>query len=451
MCILFGVIVSLTVIELSLRAGAFAISTLQEYKNTLKLREKAEITIMCIGESTTAGPYPDILEKVLNERSRTNKFRVINKGLGGCVTDDIVAGLADNLNTYKPDIVVSMIGINDGVYILNKRMKSKGAEANHSIFADLRIYYLFSCLKESYCRPNVSSIPRDDKTECMPLAAKSATAKSEFNNNALLKIYINEKRYKEAENIFEEEARAGRKNADLYLWMGASLFLRGEVKKAKYIFDEAINIDPQNALTYCRIGETYGNQNMLQDAIFSYKKGSEVDKDDALPYLGFARILKMQGKRKEEEKILLRALGCFGKNRERLLGAIGVYYLENGKEELAERYFKEAEELMINGYNESIVSNYEKIFQETSKRKIRLIAMQYPMLSVSPLKEILRRHKEVIFVDNDKIFKNAVRGASYGEYFFDQFAGGFGHCTNKGDTLLSENLADAILKHALGY
>jgi hypothetical protein len=62
------------------------------------------------------------------------------------------------------------------------------------------------------------------------------------------------------------------------------------------------------------------------------------------------------------------------------------------------------------------------------------------------LKEILGYSKDIIFVDNEKIFKDALKEESPKEYFTDMFAGDFGHCTPKGNRLLAQNIADAILK-----
>jgi hypothetical protein len=41
-----------------------------------------------------------------------------------------------------------------------------------------------------------------------------------------------------------------------------------------------------------------------------------------------------------------------------------------------------------------------------------------------------------------------VRKDGYGSYFKDMFGGYFGHCTDKGNCLLAESIADTILKEA---
>ncbi|MDP3014178.1 MAG: hypothetical protein Q8M92_08065, partial [Candidatus Subteraquimicrobiales bacterium] len=86
---------------------------MQEYKNRLSLKQKGTYRIMCLGESTTQGKYPPFLEKVLNQRSKSIEFNVIDKGLSSTTTDAILSRLENDLNIYKPDIVITMMGIND--------------------------------------------------------------------------------------------------------------------------------------------------------------------------------------------------------------------------------------------------------------------------------------------------------------------------------------------------
>ncbi len=77
--------------------------------------------------------------------------------------------------------------------------------------------------------------------------------------------------------------------------------------------------------------------------------------------------------------------------------------------------------------------------------------MQYPMRNAEPLKKIFPgQEKSIIFVDNEKIFKDAFRKEGRREYFVDMFGGDFGHCTPKGNQLLARNIADVILKEVFG-
>jgi hypothetical protein len=52
---------------------------------------------------------------------------------------------------------------------------------------------------------------------------------------------------------------------------------------------------------------------------------------------------------------------------------------------------------------------------------------------------------KIIFIDNEKIYKDALKKGKFDDYFVDQFAGDFGHCTDKGYTLMAGHMADSIL------
>jgi hypothetical protein len=72
------------------------------------------------------------------------------------------------------------------------------------------------------------------------------------------------------------------------------------------------------------------------------------------------------------------------------------------------------------------------------------------MCTIAPLKKIFEGQEGIIFVDNEKVFKEALKNAKYEDYFRDMFGGNFGHCTPKGNKLLAENIANTILKEVLG-
>jgi hypothetical protein len=74
--------------------------------------------------------------------------------------------------------------------------------------------------------------------------------------------------------------------------------------------------------------------------------------------------------------------------------------------------------------------------------------VQYPVRNIEPLKRMFKEETgdSIIFVDNEKIFKDVIRKEGYKEYFGDMFGGDFGHCTQKGNMLLAENIASVILK-----
>jgi hypothetical protein len=118
-----------------------------------------------------------------------------------------------------------------------------------------------------------------------------------------------------------------------------------------------------------------------------------------------------------------------------------------GNSELASEYDKKAKELRLSYHLPVVTGNYRKLKTVLDKRGIVYVCMQYPMRSLEPLQRILKDSNQgIIFVDNEKVFKDAVSKEGYKTYFIDMFGGDFGHCTEKGNRLLAENIANVILK-----
>ncbi|MBU1864200.1 MAG: tetratricopeptide repeat protein [Candidatus Omnitrophica bacterium] len=112
----------------------------------------------------------------------------------------------------------------------------------------------------------------------------------------------------------------------------------------------------------------------------------------------------------------------------------------------AARNFQKAELLELRYYEARTRTNYQKLKEIVQSRGIQLVCTQYPMRSVEPLKKTLEPYDSVIFVDNEKLFKEAVMNEEYETYFLYYFGGDFGHCTAKGNKLLAENIGSVILE-----
>ena len=66
--IIIGIFLSLVFLECGLRFTGWTISSYQQYKNNKALRNKSQYTIICLGESTTAGQYPIQLQQILDKK-----------------------------------------------------------------------------------------------------------------------------------------------------------------------------------------------------------------------------------------------------------------------------------------------------------------------------------------------------------------------------------------------
>ena len=118
--IILGVFLTFILLEVGLRIAGGIVLYLQERHNHLSSNPN-EYRILCLGESTTAlggeDSYPSQLEEMLNAQGRQMKFTVINEGRISTTSDYILKHLEGNLNTYKPQLVIVMMGINDYAYM----------------------------------------------------------------------------------------------------------------------------------------------------------------------------------------------------------------------------------------------------------------------------------------------------------------------------------------------
>jgi lysophospholipase L1-like esterase len=119
--LLVGTIVALALLEVGLRVTGWFLVRSRAPARLAAGPSPGVIRILCLGESTTFGAgrssedsYPAQLERILNERAGRHRYTVFNAGLPATTTDRIVADLEKTLDGYRPDIVVTMMGINDG-------------------------------------------------------------------------------------------------------------------------------------------------------------------------------------------------------------------------------------------------------------------------------------------------------------------------------------------------
>ena len=149
--ILAGLLLAVILLEAGLRIGGFIFLALQEHENRKVLRHKNTCRIVCFGESTTAlggrYSYPSQLEDILNQRDIGISFSVINKGVPAGDTTGVLSMLEDTLDEYRPDIVITMIGVNDGDNIVMQ-------EYNHNVLMRLRSFRIYKLIKHFPYRHN---------------------------------------------------------------------------------------------------------------------------------------------------------------------------------------------------------------------------------------------------------------------------------------------------------
>jgi tetratricopeptide (TPR) repeat protein len=223
-----------------------------------------------------------------------------------------------------------------------------------------------------------------------------------------------------------------------------------DCSSAEIWFKKAIEIDPSNYDVYLLLANAYKDGGEKELAIETCEKAIRFKPQDDRAYTMLGLLyLKMQEFLRAED--LFKKALIISPEDETTIGALSVLYEETGRSQLAGEYSKKVNRLRLGYCLPITIKNYHKLKEMTDKRGIQLVCMQYPMRSVEPLKKMFENDQgRIIFVDNDGVFKKAVKKAGYQEYFVDMFGGDFGHCTDEGNKLLAQNIANTILKKVFG-
>ena len=509
--------------------------SLQEHRNRISVAQRGTYRIICVGESTTVvggrNSYPRQLEDILNRRDIGVKFSVINKGVIGTNTTIILSQLEDYLRTYNPDMVITMMGINDGMnmtpyddiptqnimrllrslrtyrfahllrlHIANKlreigiyKPRENPITSENSLPAPSLYNDQESLLKESIrVAPHSRQAVYDqlewyyrtqreyDLAEEILKRALKVNAGDAHAYGKLGQFYLTQGLYDEAETMFKKAIKINPENEAPYLELLAWCYaLKGEHGASKDIFKRAIEINPENVEAYFGLGWCCWHQGEYESAEEMLTKAVEIDPGNDYMRSELGRYYSFKGEYDKAEEMLQEAIQINPKNykayaelswcyrrqgkydmaaemgkkaieidpeNDWIYGSLGLCYKEWGNTKTAEEYFKKAEELRLEYYNAITRDNYQRLAEILTQRGIKLVCVQYPVRSVEPLKKMFHNRENIIFVDNEKVFKEALSRASYDEYFIDIFGGDFGHCTPKGNALLAENIADVILK-----
>jgi len=468
-------------LEMSLRLGGFVLSSMQEHRNQVAIQKKGDYRILCLGESTTAGgqeSYPNQLQEVLNNGKRPVTFAVINKGVPAINTFGILSQLEDNIEKYKPDMVIVMMGINDSGRHMPQEDEPQKNETSFlnslkvyrmSRFLWLRILNklkeekLFVAQDKAYAQmQNVPVADLSDAKACLDAGRKCSERGD----------------YSCAEELFNKALKADPDNDGAYLLLGWCYKEQGRYPESEAAFKKALEFNSSNDSAYSGLGWLYLDKHELEKAEGLLKESMRINQKNYLAYALLGRVYRDQGKLIEAEEVLSKVIALDPGNTQAFFELLGIYVIQNrysdaqalfskitpfetegyrlyagmaflqervGKNKLIEGYLERLKKLQFEYYCDVTKKNYLELYRVLQEKRIKLVCVQYPMRNVEPLKRIFIEQDGIIFVDNERVFKDAVSRGSPKEYFVDMFGGEFGHCTPKGNRLLAENVANAIL------
>ena len=451
--VLLGIIGCIILLETGLRIGGGIILLKREYRNRQALKEKDVCRIMCVGGSTTADggeySYPAQLEEVLNEKDIGIKFVVINKGLSGCDSTYILSKLKENLDKYKPDIVITMMGTNDDCGTVPYE-ESAGVKLN-LFLRSFRVYKLAKLIwlhgaagiKEISARQFKSLKKEQERKEYLVIRGQSSPEVEILIEKS--QVYMNQEEFKKSARVLEKAIEIEPGNVMLYPLLGERYFFNGKFKEGEMLIKKALEMQPNDPWILMELGMCYRVSEKYAQAETVLKKAIEINPMYREVYGELAWCYRSQGTIDKLQELCDKIIEL-GLESGDLYGFVATCYKELGKDKEAEIYYKKANEFRLKNYKEATRYNYRKLKEIVTQSKIQLVCMQYPVRNVEALKKLFKSAERIIFIDNENLFKTALKYGNYEDYFQDNFSGDFGHCTPKGNRLLAENVAYNILK-----
>ena len=492
--LIFGIFATLLVLEIGLRIGGAFFSFRQDLGNRAAANS-GTYRILCIGESTTAlgggNSYPSQLESILTQRFVRRQFKVINKGLVSKTSQDILSQLKENLDRYKPQLVIAMIGINDNRFPMTPVTVGEKIER---VLERSRVYKLFKMiklhLKQKLVEKRASPNAKVEHDEYMQEGSTDASdsALEAFGKESLrikflsLQLEQYQKQYPNSPKRSQVEQQLAQYKSQLsalLLYLGRNYRIRKDFVKAEKYLAAVISESPNSFGGYLESGSLYKDEKDYARSVGFLKKAVAVNPNKLWAYLELARVYDAMGlaqeafatyqtvlEKKPDEFFIFEEIARWFKDHQYLKEAEQVYrslvvksadhYLyydelaqvlsaENKKTE-AEYFFGKSRAIKKDNerYLPETVHNYHQIAEMVINRGIRFISMQYPLQDLEPLKRMLSSTKSVIFVENKTNFQEVLKHAEYSEYFYDSFATTFGHCTRLGNQLIAENLTGVI-------
>ncbi|MBF0522209.1 MAG: tetratricopeptide repeat protein [Candidatus Omnitrophica bacterium] len=488
-----GIIVMLVLLEILLRLGGLLYNVHRDLRNATSFSSN-EIRILCVGESTTAlgggDSYPSQLQQILNQRRPDKKFTVINKGMISSTSLKILAELEGWLDTYRPNIVVGMIGINDP---LHSEISNTFWARVKDFFQDMRVYKFFKLLaerlEEKWKGQGMSSVHWQESSQdtaqeqqlqtMLSLLKESDIALSHWND-----VYARQPQGNQREIFKQKIIEAEKQQAWILASIGRYYKNREDYAQAAKYFQMAIKFFPHNLLFYSELGSCYREQGYYQKALEIFQSIDSLPGHPQIAEIELARCFAALGRNQEaralyanvaymdykniaiyhEASLWLEEHGYLQQAKDVLLKAIRGLVRDRvvyerlislsekmGNPKDAELYRKQLGSYVSFGTGKGHFTTYayNKIVEDVLKRHIQFIGMQYPLHNIGLLKDILKSNRyfpKIVFVENKTNFQAALKREEYTTYFADNFAGDFGHCTFLGNKLIAENLADAVLK-----
>lgn len=425
--LLIGLFLVFMTLEAALRVtGYFYKRYMKSYPTELNARAVDAYTIVCFGNSHTEGAgappgesYPDHLQRLLDSQVKGKNFTVINKGLSGQNTAELLEGLEPVIDETKPDLVVLGTGeVNTwNQYKFSSYLKRE-SKRNNSLMK-MALFSLYDCLYEVRVYRLILLVSHNLNGAVAPQKISGAGC---------------------GENQEDHEAVAWH---DAAIRNRSLLFDEQKREKAIRSFKNGIEVNPACPGNYLRLGNIYFYQGNYEEAAQWYMEGINANPN----LVGDRRQDNINNK----NYFMLRNTLPY------LKGEQVTERLEDFKRKHPEHSddlrFVSSEE--IDDWSESDIREIIRILQG---KKIKVIMQNYPPKidgmerSIDWLLREIADDLEIPFVDNEKVFQEMWdKGVSRKDYHeklpFSNVSGD--HLNSVGYKVMAQNVFDVIMEENL--
>ena len=152
--ILFGIIISLIILEVILQITSFGYQYYTKSGYFTEFNSHQNLTIVTLGESTTANiidgtSWPEQLSQILSNNQISHSL--VNLAVPAITTDELMCSFSNYLINNKPKIVIAMMGVND-MYINDSFVnlhKQVIFRIKNYLIGNFKVIKLFSLIKLS--------------------------------------------------------------------------------------------------------------------------------------------------------------------------------------------------------------------------------------------------------------------------------------------------------------
>lgn len=434
----FGLFLAWLLLEVSMRLISVAWSD-QLLKTKLDANTSQEdLVILALGESTTAGigygdgnlRWPMLLERELKKKYPGKTFKVVNAGTVGATSQFVIDAFFLRYQIEKPNLVISMLGVNDIDFILKKRYKFKSIKLFDILKETLAYHYYSYSQNCLHWGPEQLKINESIHSEL----SEAATAKKTAGMQEVAKKYL-EKYPKQNFYINFTVGVSELNNAEESQKI-CGVPCAMEIKKS---MDDGFDrlrlvrkLCPADTLSmnvFVAFAGKYGFREEAADSFLEYAEHGGIISQSTLDKLSGWVIsnnkLKMALASAEVELITVNAFDFTQKS---------FITLENFLSE-------KSVPLIVMSYPSVPIDAYKNVFSEDSVKFDSFRDSFYHKFNSIPVAQ--EKFKNLYFVSNEN-FNEVVTSSNYNYYYIDNFCGKsgckFGHTRLPGNLKIVENI-----------